>query len=97
MYKYLIAVNKEAGARLFSVVPNDRARGSGYKLEYRKFYLNTRKHVFAVIVVEHWYRLAREIRHSNVHRGIQNLGRHDPGQPALADHGLHNGVGLEDL
>lgn len=56
-----MGANEDVGARLFSVVPNDRARGNGYKLEYRIFYLKTRKHVFTVIVVEHWHMLSREI------------------------------------
>ena len=42
-------------------MPNDRARGNRYKLEYRSFYLYTRKHVFTMIVFEHWHRLPREI------------------------------------
>ena len=38
------------GTRLFSVVPIDKTRGSGHKLENGKFQLNTRKNFFTVRV-----------------------------------------------
>lgn len=46
-------------ARLFSAVPCDGARGSEHKLKYRRFPLNTRKHIFTVRVTEHWHRFLR--------------------------------------
>jgi len=60
-YKYLQGGRQEDGARLFSVVPSDRTRGSGHKLKPRKFQLNMRKHFFTLRVTEHWNRVPREV------------------------------------
>lgn len=36
-----------------SVVPRERAKGTGHKLEHRKFHLDTRKKFFTLRVAEH--------------------------------------------
>ena len=59
-YKYLKGRSQVDDAGLFSVMCSNRTRGSGHKLEHRKFYLNLRKNFFTLRVTEHWNKLPRE-------------------------------------
>jgi len=43
------------------VVPRNRTRGNGHKLEDRKFRLNMRKHFFTLRVMEHWNRFPKRL------------------------------------
>jgi len=44
-----------------SLLPSDRTRGNGQKLEHGKFQLNKRK---SLMVTEHWNRLSRRAAES---------------------------------
>jgi len=59
-YKYLKSKNQADGVRTFSVMPSIRTRGSGYKMEYKKFHLNMRKNFFTVMT-EHWNRCLEKL------------------------------------
>ncbi|KAJ7397058.1 hypothetical protein BTVI_138953 [Pitangus sulphuratus] len=60
IYEYLKDGYQEDGAKVFSVVPNNRTRNNGHKVKYKKFHLNMRKN-FTLGVAEHWNRLPREV------------------------------------
>ncbi|GAB0178677.1 mitochondrial enolase superfamily member 1 [Grus japonensis] len=59
-YKYLKGECQGKRTRHFLMVPSDRTRGNGHKLEHRKFHLSMRKNFFTVGVTEQWNRLPRE-------------------------------------
>lgn len=58
---YLMGGNEKEEARLSSIVPIDRTRGSGHKFKHAKFHLNTRKRFVTLRVVKQWNGLLREI------------------------------------
>lgn len=60
VYKYLQESCIGDEARHFAEVPGAITRGSGQKLERKRFTLNTRQHFFTVLVTKRWQRLPRE-------------------------------------
>ena len=50
-YRYLQGGYQEDRARLFSLVPSNRIRVNGHKLEHGKFQLNMRKNFFPLRVM----------------------------------------------
>lgn len=60
VHKFLMGGFQEDEVRHFSVVPSDRTRGKGHKMQHRKFCLSMSKKFFTVMVTEHWSRLSRE-------------------------------------
>jgi len=46
------------------VVPSDRTKGYGHKLEHKKFHMSMRKKILTLRVKEHWNRLPRVVLES---------------------------------
>lgn len=59
--QYLKGMSQENGGRLCSVVPSDKARGNGHKLEPREFQTNIKKLFLTVRVTEHGNRLLGQV------------------------------------
>ena len=93
--KYLQGQCQEDGARLLSVVPSDRTRGKGHKLQHKKFLLKTRKNFFTLRVADPGTgcpeRLCSLLLWGHSHPPGRDSVQPAPGDPALA------GAGLGDL
>ncbi|PKU42937.1 rna-directed dna polymerase from mobile element jockey-like [Limosa lapponica baueri] len=59
-YQYLKGAYRRVGEGLFTRKCSDRTRGNSFKLEEKRYRLDTRKKFFTVGVVRHWNRLPRE-------------------------------------
>ena len=94
VYKYLKGECQEDGARLFSVVPSDRTRGNGHKLQHRQFHLNMRKNFFTLRVTEPWHRLPREAVESPSLETFKTHLDMNSVQPALGEPALAGGPHL---
>lgn len=50
----------------FSVVPSNRTRDHGHKLEHQKFHVNVGITFFTLRITEHWNELLREVGESSL-------------------------------
>ena len=84
-YRYLESECQTGRARLFPVALSDRSRGSGHKLEHRKFHTNMRKNLFILRVMEHWNKWSTGIVELSLEIFIQGLSGHLPVQPVIGN------------
>ncbi|GAB0202210.1 mitochondrial enolase superfamily member 1 [Grus japonensis] len=91
-YKYLKSGCLEEGARLFSMVPSDRTRGNGHKVEHRKFHLHMTKNLLHFEGDRALEQAAQRGCGVSFSGDIQNPPGHNPVQPALNDPALAGGL-----
>lgn len=80
VYIYMMEEGEEERTRLSSVVPSDRTRGNGHKIQTHK------------IISDFFFFPLMVVKHTSVEQVAQrdcretpNQSRHSPGQPLLAD------------
>ena len=61
MFNYLKGKHVEEGAILFTAALESRTRSNGFKLQERRFHLNSRKHFLMVRAVCQWNLLPRRV------------------------------------
>lgn len=81
--KYLKGKCQEEGASIFSLVPCNRMRVNGHKVEQRKLGLNTRKNFLSMRMLNPWTRLQRSCGFS-LSTDFQNPPGHIPVWLALS-------------
>jgi len=84
-YKYLKGGCQENEARLFSVVPSDRAKDNRHKPKHRKFHLNMRKNFFTLRVNRALEQAAQRGCGVSFSGDIQDPPAQGPVQPAVGD------------
>lgn len=82
-YVYLRCRCKESRARLFSVVPLDRTRGSGHKLQHGNLPLNLREALEYCVDGGALVQIAQNCCEVLFFGDIQKLNEKGPGHPAL--------------
>lgn len=85
--KHIMGENQDEGDRLFSVVPIDRAKGNGCKLNHMKFHRSTGKIFYNRKIIKHWKRVPRGVEGSPF-VAIQLSAGHGPEQSSLGDPAL---------
>jgi len=89
-YKYLKGGCQEDGAKLFSVVPSNRTRGNGHKVNHGKFHLKKRRIFFGDYrALEQFAQKGCGVSFSG---NVQNPPGCSPVQPALGESALAGGL-----
>lgn len=83
--KYLGGGSEEEAARLFSIVPTEKARSNEYKLKPLKFHLNTQNLFFSLCGRLNTGESVAQKR-CEVSGDTENPNGHSPEQPAFTGH-----------
>ena len=61
MFNYIKGIHVEDGGSLFTAAVETRTRSHGFKLQERRFHLNSRKPFLTVRAVRRWNKLPRRV------------------------------------